>query len=252
MNGRPLLALFIAAIPISVEMGSVPDTTRHDSPLRPHEHQTRLAFAGNAGQFAIIRRGCNGEVIDVAHTQLQSGALEVEQIFPNDLVIGARGGVVSDKPGTFERPEIPAPAPGWRDNVYFNPYVGVDDRRVSFALGYLHADHELPMGEDRPMKPGPTGHLVVRHSSGWVGLRFMEDLPLESEGYLTFETGVHANERVEAAAFVGMIGPFDGAMFGVKSRIWLTPAAALTLRGGVSGDDEYTFGAGLEARLGKH
>lgn len=253
MNGRLLLAMFIAVVPISVEMGTTPDTTHREPDTRPHEPETRVAVVANAGQFAIVRRGCNGEVLDVARSKLQSGALEVQHISANDVVIGARGGVVSERRGRFEHETmIPAAASAWRDNAYFNPYVGVDNRRVSFAVGFLHADHAFPMGEAPPLTPEVTGHVILRQPQGWTGLRFMEDLPLESEGYLTFECGVLIRERADAAIFVGMIGPFDGALVGLKGRIWLTREAALALRGGVSGDGEYTVGAGLEGRYGRH
>ncbi len=254
MNGRLLLAMFIAVVPISVEMGAGDDSTRHrpvDS--RPHEHETRLNAGLSGGQFAIIRRGCNGEVVDVAKHRLQSGALEVEHVFPNDLVIGVRGGNVSTRAGSFtDEYFVPEPPHAWIDNAYVNPYLGVDDRHVSFALGYLRAEHPFPRGENRPLEVPMTGHVLWREPKAWAGVRFMEDLPLESKGYLTVESGRRLGEHVDATLFLGLVGPFDGALLGLEGRVWFTREAALMVRGGLGGQGQHTIGVGLETRLGRH
>ncbi|MBI5167986.1 MAG: hypothetical protein HZA61_00720 [Candidatus Eisenbacteria bacterium] len=254
MNSRLLLALFIAVVPISVDMNAPPDSARARAPedTRPHEHETRVTAAGSNGQFAIVHRGCSGEVIDVAKTQLRSGALELEHVFPNDLVLGVRGGSIGQTAGRFRNDPLDLPRHVTGENVYFNPYLGYDDRHIRFGAGWMHADEPFPFGERPPLRPDVSGHFEVHQGQTWSAIRYMEDLPLESEGYLTVETGFQPKERLEAALFLGMLGPWDGAMLGVKGRVWVTPEAALLLRVGFSQDDEFSVGAGLQARLGKH
>jgi hypothetical protein len=72
----------------------------------------------------------------------------------------------------------------------------------------------------------------------------MEDLPLESDGYVHMEFGFRPARNVEGA--VGM-GPYDSAMIGLKGHLWISPAAALQIRASMGGMSQYNAAARVTA-----
>lgn len=253
MNGRLLLAMFIAVLPISVEMGAPPDTTVHESADdAPLGRETSFRAAGSVGQFAIIHRGCNGEVLDEAKSQIESGALEVQHRFDGGWVIGARGGRVVEDGGTPRDDPFGTAArvAGRRTNAYANPYVGFDGPRAGVGVGWLKADHRFVVDENETFRPDVTGHLRIGGAREQFIVRFMEGMPLESEGALTVEVGGPVGPRTNIAAFAGLMGPYDGALLGMKGDVWLTPEAALSIKLGLGGHGQYSAGAGAVVRFG--
>lgn len=253
MNGRLLLSLFIAVLPISVEMGAPADTTTRTSVDEPPlGSETSFRAAGSVGEFAIIQRGCNGQVLDVAKAQLTSGALEVQHRFASGVVIGARGGQVVEDAGAG--PAVPfgtvTPGLGKRTNAYANPYVGFDGATAGVGVGWLMADHRFIVHEDETIRPDVTAHLRLGGLREQFIVRFMEGMPLESEGALTAEVAGPVGPRTNLAAFIGLMGPFDGALLGLKGDVWLTPDAALSIKLGLSGYGQYSAGAGAIVRFG--
>ena len=86
MNARlAVLGVWLAALPLAVDLPVSRDSSR-TNPLQ-------VEVAGG-GQFAIVGRGCEGEVLRVTRNQLRSGALIVEHRLPKDFVIGVRAGSV--------------------------------------------------------------------------------------------------------------------------------------------------------------
>ena len=253
MNGRLLLSLFIAVLPISVEMSAPADSTRApEADEAPLAAQTSFRAAGSVGQFAIIHRGCNGEVLGETKSQLHSGALEVQHRFASGVVIGARGGQVVEDAGAG--PAVPfgtvTPGMGKRTNAYANPYVGFDGPRAGVGVGWLRADHRFVVDENETIKPDVTAHLRVGGAREQFIVRFMEGMPLESEGALTAEVGGPVGSRTNLAAFMGLLGPYDGALLGLKGDVWLTPEAALSIKLGLGGHGQYSAGAGAVVRFG--
>ena len=245
MNPRlALLGLFIAALPVSVEVPA-----RNDG---AQGHETRVAVAGDISRFALVQRGCEGQVLDVVHGQLKSGAIEVEHEFPNDLVLGVRGGNVHEEIPTarsYDGPPFDARTIE-RDNHYVNPYVAFETRYAGAGLGWLKADHGFLIAEYELVHPDVTGHIRFGDWRRNFAVRWMEDLPLESAGYLTMETSLPVSHNGELTVFTGMVGPYDGALLGLKGRIWLTPDAALQVRAALGAHSQYTVGAGGSLRFG--
>ncbi len=252
MNSRLLLSLFIAVMPISVQMGAPPDTTPQRAGEAPLGAQTRLRAAGSIGEFSIINRGCNGEILGEVKSQLKSGALEVQHRFASGLVIGARGGqVVESAAGSDGAPfASPALLAGRRTNAYANPYIGFDGPEAGVGVGWLKADHSFVVNENETSHPDVTAHVRFGGRRQHLTVRYMEGMPLESEGALTVEFGGSASPRSDVSVFAGLHGPFDGALIGVKGDVWLTPEAALSVRLGLGGYGQYSAGAGAVVRFG--
>lgn len=234
------LGALIALLPVSVDIPALGDSSGR--------HETRLEGALARGQFSIVSRGCNNEILDQVRGQVRSGALAVEHEFPNDVVIGVRGGVVSEDLGRPEHSGGALPT-GDRTNHYWNPHVGFEGPRFGIGVGALEAEHPFLLGEDSMLRPDVTGHIRFGDSRGHAILRFMEDVPLESDGYLSAELGASPARNLEVGVLLGLIGPYDGATIGLKGRVWLTPAAALQVRASIGSLNQYDTALGVTARL---
>ncbi len=253
MTGRLLLSLFIAVLPISVEMGATPDTTsRTGADEAPLGAETTFRAAGSVGEFAIIQRGCNGKVVGQTRSLLRSGALEVQHRFENGIVIGARGGQVVESEGRASgQPIDPASLLLTRRTIpYANPYVGYDGPEVGVGVGWLKTDHRFIVDEHESINPDVTAHVRLGGAREQFIVRFMEGMPLESESALTAEVGGPLLPRTNIAVFTGLMGPFDGMLLGLKGDVWLTPEAALSIKLGLSGHGQYSAGAGAIVRFG--
>jgi len=94
-----------------------------------------------------------------------------------------------------------------------------------------------------------SGHLRLgsRDETSFA-IRYMEEVPLQTMGNLSFELALHPVPAFEFAPSLGLAGPFDGAMLGVRGRVWFTPEAAVHLRACIGGQDQYGIAGGLSAR----
>ena len=242
MNVRlAVLGVWLAALPLAVDLPAARDSSR-GGPLQ-------VELAGGFGQFAIVNRGCNGEVLRVTRNQLRSGALVVERRLPRDFVLGVRAGSVRTTPGSTTTVHadalgyqpgdtIPASA---RSNPYVNPYVGYEGRWVGLGIGGLKAGQPFVIDEYLSRKAQVTGHVRLGGDPVWATLRWMEDVPLESEGHFSVELAART-PRVEAGAFAGFVGPYDGVMLGLRGRVWLTPEAALQIKTSTAAGNHDEYG----------
>lgn len=238
------LATFIAVLPLSVDAPG-------DSSGR--RGQTRFEAAAGVGEYGIVTRGCNGEILDVVERELRGGALEIEHETGNGIVVGVRGGQVREKqnPRTVYEPYGGSVAyPGASlTNRYVNPYLAYEPGPVGFGLGWLHAEHRFAAGGEERTGYDVSGHLRFgsRDSTSFA-IRFMEDLPLQQMGNLSLEFTVRPRPWLELGPSLGLLGPFDGAVFGGRGRVWLTPEAALHVRACFGGVEQYGLAGGIAAR----
>lgn len=238
------LAAFVAVLPVSVD-------APRDSVGR--RGQTRIEAMGGGGQYGVVTYGCEGQVVDVVHRELATGGLVVEHETANGIVLGVRGGevrhkaderVVSDGFGNT------LVYPGWEStNRYVNPFVAYEHRYAGLGAGWLNAEEKFVTPEDGTLDVPFTAHLRFGDRDGTsYSLRFMEDVPLESEGHLSMVFDFHPSPRTELGAGIGMFGPYDGGLLGLKGRFWLTPEAAAQVRIGLGANQQYNFHGGLSAR----
>lgn len=237
------LAAFIAVLPVSVE-------APRDSVGR--RGQTRIEVMGGGGQYGVVSRGCEGQILDVIHREIASGGLVVEHETAGGIVLGVRGGEVRYK--ADERVEggvgNSTVIPGWEStNRYVNPFLAFESKYAGLGGGWLNAEKKFVTPEDGTFDPQFTAHLRFgdREATSF-SVRFMEDVPLESEGHLTMAFDLHPSRRTELGTGIGLFGPYDGGLIGLKGRFWLTPAAAAQVRIGVGSHSQYQFQGGLSAR----
>jgi hypothetical protein len=239
-----VLGTFIAALPLSVDAPR-DSTARHG--------QTRVEVMGGAGQYGIVTRGCQGEILSVVHRQLRSGALVVEHETADGVVLGVRGGQVRTK----AEPQIvdygygsATTYPGWSlTNRYVNPFVAYESNVVGIGAGWLKADEDFEAGESNSIHPDFSAHLRFGdRTTTSFSVRWMEDVPLQSEGNFSMLLSFHPSKRFELEPGLGVAGPYDGALFGLKGRFWVTPEAAAQIRAGIGGQKQYHVLGGLSAR----
>jgi hypothetical protein len=249
MVGRlTLLSVLLATLPLAVDMPGARDSSRTDN--------MQVEVAGGGGQFAIVSRGCNGEILDMTHNQLRSGALVVEHRLSNVTVIGVRAGNVGTTLHTNTQVSASTP-PYYRDttltsrysNAYVNPYFAVEGRWAGAGVGYIRTDRPLLLAEDTYHDPHTTWHLRIGDDERRLMLRWMEDVPLESEGHFSADLGWHPPGKYEVGVFTGLLGPYDGTMFGLRGRVWFTPEAALQIKASVAENSEYGVYGTVTARL---
>lgn len=245
------LAVFIAALPITIEVP--PDSTERHG-------ETRLDLAGGGGQYGIVTRGCDNQVIDVQNVKLGSAALVLEHETPDGLVIGARAGIVHEESDehTILDPygggvTIPA---GSLDNRYVNPFLSYEGSWAGIGGGWLHAEHPFAwfgeessgwFGGERRQIDG-TGHVRFGNRDGTsFTVRFMEDVPLQSAGIVTLDLAFHPTPRVAIGPMLGT-GPYDGTMVGFRSTLWLAPLAAAQLNAEVGDHSQVSVSGGVRLR----
>jgi hypothetical protein len=250
MIGRlTLLGVVLATLPVAVDIPASRDSS--------HAGGLQVEVAGGVGQFAVVSRGCDGSVYRVAHNQLRSGALVLEQRLPRDYVIGVRAGNVNTT--AHQTAMVPEGAPAYQyhdsafanrySNPYVNPYVGYDGRWATIGFGALLADRPFRFGEDFSHRINVTGHVGFGEPRRRLTLRWMEDVPLESEGHFSADLGFLRTPSFDAGLFAGMFGPYDGMMVGVRGRVWVTPDAALQIKASTASRQEFGVYGSLTARL---
>ncbi len=239
------LATIIAVLPLSV------DAPRDSS----HRHgETRFDAAAGVGQYGIVTRGCNNQVIDVVDRELRGGALQVEHETPAGVVIGVRGGQVREKQDPRTRIDpygggTTTDPGGSLTNRYVNPYLALEREVTGIGVGWLHAEHSFAAGGEKRDRYDVSGHLRFgSRDDASFAIRFMEDLPLQQMGNLSLEATLHPTPRIEIGPSLGLLGPFDGTVLGGRGRFWLTPEAALQVRACFGGVEQYGIAGGLSAR----
>jgi len=238
------LATFIAVLPLSV------DAPRDSS---GHRSQTRFEAAAGRGQYGIVTRGCNNEIIDVVDRELRGGALAIEHETGSGIVIGVRGGEVREKQGArteYDPYGGSVTYPGASlTNRYVNPHVAFEAEPVGVGLGWLRADHRFAAGGEDRERFDVSGHVRFgnRDSTTFI-IRFMEDVPLQQMGNLTLEFAIRPEPWLEIGPSLGLMGPFDGVVLGARGRFWLTPEAALHVRACFGGVEQFGLAGGVAAR----
>ena len=238
------LATFIAVLPLSVDAPDDSSTARGG--------ETRVTVAGSLGQYGIVSRGCNGEILDVARRQLRSGALVIEHETASGVVIGVCGGEVHERNGhevlydVFGQPT--ETRVGRRTNRYVNPFLAYEGTYAGLGGGWLRTERGVFDGHGDFERVEGAGHLRLGRRDGRsLTMRVLEDVPLQSEGAVVFDFNVPA-ERFEAGPTLAVGAPYDGALLGLHGRVWLTPAAAASIRAGLGGYRQYYLTGALTAR----
>jgi hypothetical protein len=238
------LGIFLALLPVGVEVPGALDSTDAS------ESETRLSLGLGAGQYAVVARGCEGNVLREQAMRYRDAGAGLEHRFSGPGVIGVRAGVLREE---VEGDSILILEVQDRTNAYVNPYVAWEGRRVGLGLGWVAAREEFPSGGGDLVKMPVSAHLRVGNPRGFaVAMHLMESMPLYSGGG-EFELLAEI-QKTRADFRVGMSGPgpFDrgGAIFHGGYRV--APGTRLELQmriGQAASTTEYGLGLRLDQTL---
>jgi hypothetical protein len=185
----------------------------------PDSSVTSLRIAGGEGAYAVITRGCNGEVLTAAKAEYENAGMDLSHKFVSPVRIGARAGLIQP-PGSSVTLR------------YVNPYVSLDWSGFSIGGGWVRSDRRLPDGggEDYLPMPENTGsaHIRVGKKVYW-SLSYLEGVPLATGGY--GQTGLGVREgRLDFWLGAGVV-PQDRPGFVVRADLRVAGGLSLGATG---------------------
>jgi hypothetical protein len=232
-----LLSVFVAALPLAVEVPGAPDSTGAET----NRGETSFTLATGGGTYGLIDRGCEGQPLRTSRIRYVDVGGEVEHRFAGPLTVGVRGGNIHETARSQDTslPGVAIVGNG-RDNPYVNPYVRFDNSWGGIGGGPLFTKEPFLRSDSDPFHPrfsaglrlGPLDRVSFR-------LSWMENMPLLSGGgYLV--GGVNIALRPEADLFIGTCGagPEDGGSLLLGGRWWFSPSASVLVRGRVGSSEQ--------------
>ena len=241
LNQAALLTIIIA-LPVSVEVPGR-DTTGGNG-------ETRLSVTGSVGRYALIDRGCEGQVLDTHPHAYSEAGLEAVHTMDNGLSMAVRGGVIREK--FTEKTAIPngngtfATSHHVWENSYVNPSIGYEGTYGGLGAGVVFARRPFLAGDQEAFlrygTPGymsgggwnettalPSFHIRGGSLDGrYFRLAFMENVPLYSGGGF-YDIGVGAHVSRNWDVYSGLsAGPFDGPGLTLRTAYRAHPNLAIT------------------------
>ncbi len=198
----------------------------------PKQHATEIVIAGGSGSYAVITRGCEGQVLSKYRIHYDNAAYEVSHKFPSVVRIGVRGGVLNLE--------------GGEATEYVNPFLSMDWSGFSIGGGWVHGDTTFPDQGGETFNGRVSGHMRIGRSKRYFSVGFFEDLPLATAGYFSAGFG-GGGRKLHVWAGTGYL-PYDNWGFVTRVDYRLTGGLVLggTGRlGGSEGVSESAFGIRL-------
>jgi len=239
LNQAALLT-FVLVLPVSVDAPSRDSTSGGE---------TRVSLTGSVGRYALIDRGCEGQVLDTHPHEYSESALEATHVFDNGFAVGVRAGVLreeitdrekyTDYSGPYPRDTVLVYRSDWH-NSYVNPTIGYEGRTGAIGVGVITARRPFVFGEPdtraalygstgiNDTKVWPTFHLRGGRRDGrYLRFAFMESVPLYSGGgYFDLGLGSHLSRRWDLYAGLSG-GPFDGPGLALQTEYRALPNLAI-------------------------
>jgi hypothetical protein len=245
-----VLLTFAAALPVSVEIPSS-DTTSAGG-------ETRLGVTGSIGRYALIDRGCQGQVLRTHPHEYGEAGLEAVHLFDNGLGVGVRAGTVREKvterttawdySQASPRETTHVTTYDW-DNAWVNPSIAYEGTQGGVGLGVVTARRAFMSHTGSGLKTLPSFHVRVGPlDRSHLRLAYMESMPLYSGGgYADIGIGSHVHRDWDVYAGIGT-GPFDGPGLILRTDHRALPNLAISARtrlGHSGGEGQYGVALGL-------
>jgi hypothetical protein len=248
---RSLVAVtaFALLLPVAVEVPAGRDSSASGA-------ETRLSIGGGVGYYALIERGCEGQILRHTPVNYNDLGVALEHQFNPPIVIGVRGGRLNDRigpPSDYSTSGTAGPYPPdyIRNTSYWNPYASLEWRKFGIGGGYMDADKPF-VTSGGEFHNTFTAHVRIGIvSQKYLLINWMEGVPLYGDGGY-FGLGMGFRPHQNAQGFMGLnVGPFDGMGVSLKTDIWLSPSTALNLSGrlgGGGGQIQTGISAGITVR----
>lgn len=139
--GRSAALLLLGAMPIEVNFAPA-DSAR-----------TGVQFFGGVGQYALIRRGCEGEVLEQHEVPFRELNAAIEHKFANPIKLGIRSSYLFDKQKIedyyFDETRGLQSATRFvsKENLVMNPYLNLDWKAFGIGGGYFWSRYRLAVSD---------------------------------------------------------------------------------------------------------
>ena len=239
-------------LPAAVEVPVPPDTTGTD-------WETRVSLVGGVGRYAIIDRGCEGQVLATHPRKFVEHGAEVQHRFANGITFGVRGGGVREKSETRftvydyrtypYRESLVVLHNEWT-NEYINPWLGLERPRVGIGIGRVWSRRPFAVASGGGVKIDPSFHVRIGYlDRGYFRVSFMESVPLYSGGgYFELGGGAHMSRNWDMYLGFNPGAPYDGLGLVLGLEYRASPNLAITARarlGESAGGPQSGFGLGI-------
>jgi hypothetical protein len=218
--------------------------------------ETNLRVMGDAGQYADIRRGCDGSVIEKHEVPIRELSASLSHKASNSVHVGVDGSFIySNKKEYRFDPEQNRSLGRYAPHqlTALHPYIGVEGKHIGVGAGYLWASDYLPSADrmDMDLRSSPTGFLRIGNpQSVYVDASYFHAVPL-SPGYIRFGIGSNHHPRTDWWFGLG-IGPYDGLGVALRTETQIRPELDLNVLvrvGSSEGLAEGVVGLGATYRL---
>ncbi|MGH7494116.1 MAG: hypothetical protein ACREOO_17205 [bacterium] len=245
------LLLLLGALPLQVNLAP------------PDSSKTAVQLYGGLGQYALVNRGCEGQVLSKHAIPFQELSAGVEHRMASPLRLGIRSSYIFDKEEVFtggsyydplreayfSQTELVA-----RENLTFNPYFNLEWKPIGIGGGYFWSRSPLTGGENFEDVDSPISAYLRLGSrrSIYFSSSFLHHIPVYTGGSYQIGLGSGKNPNFNWWLGWGFVGPYDGpgiALF--KSDIRLQRHFTLNALGRVGfteGISESAIGIGLTYR----
>lgn len=226
------LMTFAAALPVSVEIPSSDSTGAGG--------ETRLGVTGSIGRYALIDRGCEGQVLDTHPHEYGEAGLEAVHLFDNGFGVGVRAGAVREKVTERTTATDYSQYP-YRDtthvttydweNSWVNPSVSYEGDDAGVGIGMVTARQPFMHNTESGLRTLPSFHVRLGPlDRSHLRIAFMESMPLYSGGgYSDIGVGSHVHRNWDIYAGIST-GPFDGLGVALRTEYRALPNLAVSAR----------------------
>jgi hypothetical protein len=241
-NGFTLL--FLCVLPFKFEL--TPDDST----------ETKIQLVGGAGQYAVIRRGCEGNVLEKHEIPFSEIGASFDHKFASQTRLGIRGSYVFDKRKNGEQDYNPRgdgePSTRFvpKEIIAINPFANLEEKNSALGVGYFWSNRSLFVGQEMgEIEPWISGYLRLgNRRSLYFSSSFLHEVPLYSSDYLKLGLGSGIDPNFDWWLGCGLLGPYDGVGILAKANIRFQKQLyfnVLTRIGGSEGISEGAVSLGL-------
>jgi hypothetical protein len=225
------LGAFALLLPMSIEVPAARDSAGPGG-------ETRVAVFGGRGHYAIIDRGCEGQVLRTHPREFHEVAGELQHRFPSGLTVGIRGGTLHGTSRTTVEdystyPERETVSVQRFSNRYINPSVAIEAQAAGIGGGWITAQKPYDDGAGGSHRIDPSGHIRLGRLDGlYFKVAYLESAPLYSGGGFV-EIGIGSHPTRLFDMYGGLSGgpPYDGLGLSLRVEYRALEHYALSARG---------------------
>lgn len=209
MLNRSVAVLLLSTIPF--EFNSTPGDSA----------ETNIQLFGGLGQYALIHRGCEGQVLSKHAVPFKELSAGIDQKLASPVRLGIRSDYIFDKKDVLTGETYYDPA----RNLYFsrtefvvqeiltvNPYLNLEWKPVGFGAGYFWSRYPLNGSEsgDEINSPVSAYLRLGNRRAVYFSASLLHHIPLYTGGHFQLGLGSGKNPNFDWWVGWGIAGPYDG------------------------------------------